>query len=289
MRDILLQSMDGDGGVDLHAHTTFSDGHWEPEHLVHDAAALNIRVLAVTDHDTVAGLARVRAAADLESIAFIPGLEVTLSHRERPYHLLCYDVDPEAAVWSDVESRRRLGQQRYYRRLLELIREAGYAVRDEDVLQEGGEYRQHAATGALRAAGYANSYAAAQRLLQSLHIKYPFELLSIDSYYLAERMEPGDALCVIAHAAREETGVCAPATSRDLGELKEVLPLVGLETYHPYHSEADVAHCLDLCAEHRLSPTAGSDAHGAIVNRPLHAHSADLSRQVLEMISERWT
>src|SRR5207237_8896691 len=111
----------------------------------------------------------------------------------------------------------------------------------------------------------------------------------LDSYVLAELLEPGEALCVVAHAARTERGVCVRATSQDVGELKQMLPLVGLEAYHPYHSQADITYCLDLCTEHQLVTTTASDAHGWKVRRPPRAHPADLSRQLLEMIHERWS
>jgi hypothetical protein len=62
-----------------------------------------------------------------------------------------------------------------------------------------------------------------------------------------------------------------------------------LEAYHPYHSQRDVAHCLDLCAEHDLATTAGSDAHGWNVRRPPRTHPASQSRRVLELVRERWS
>jgi len=289
MRNVLEQAMRGEGGVDLHSHTTYSDGHWRPEDLVRDAASLGIRVLAVTDHDTVAGLDEAAEAAEKHGIALIPGIEVTLQHSESAYHLLCYDVDPQSEVWIELQGERKRREQQYYRGVLQMIRDAGYMVQDEDVLREDGTFQAHPATGALRAAGYAESYESALALLNSLKLRYPYELLAIDSGYLAEILPRDQALCVIAHAGRAQPGVCVKATSRDVRELKERLPLVGLESFHPYHSAADVAHCVELCAEHGLGTTAGSDAHGWNVKRPPRPHPADQSLRLLEMVRERWT
>lgn len=289
MREVLEEVIRGQGGADLHAHTTHSDGHWRPEDLVADAVSLGIRALAVTDHDTVSALAEAEEAAARWRIALIPGIEVTLRHGDSPYHLLCYDVDPLAEAWAQVRRERRRGEERYYRRLLQMIRDRGYGVREEDVLQADGTFRPHPATGALQAAGYADSYEAALALLQSLDLPYPYQLLAVDSHYLAELLAPDDALCVIAHAGRAQMGVCVQATSGHVAQLKELLPLVALEAYHPYHSETDVAHCLQLCAEHGLATTAGSDAHGWNVNRPPRSHPASLSLRLLEAIRERWT
>ncbi len=288
MRDLLEQTLRGEGGVDLHSHTVHSDGNWRPAELVRDAAALGIRVLAVTDHDTTSGLAEAAAAAAQHGVALIPGIEVTLQHAGSAYHLLCYDVDPADPAWAEVRRLRQEGEQRYYRRLLELIRAAGYAVRDEDVLLPDGSYPPHAATGALRAGGYADTQEAAARLLGSLQLPYPYELLALDSRDLAELLPRDGALCVIAHAGRAQPGVCVKATSGDVAALKEMLPLVALEVYHPYHTPADVAHCLDLCAEHGLVTTAGSDAHGWNVQRPPRAHPASQSLRLLELVHERW-
>ncbi len=288
MRDLLEQTIRGEGGVDLHSHTVHSDGHWRPAELVRDVAALGIRVLAVTDHDTVSGLAEAAEAAAQHGVALISGIEVTLQHEGNAYHLLCYDVDPSAKVWAEVGRLRREGEQRYYRRLLEMIRAAGYAVRDEDVLQADGRYPPHAATGALQAAGYAASPESAARLLSSLQLHYPYQLLAIDSRDLADLLPRDGALCVIAHAGRAQTGVCVKAASHDVGALKQMLPLVGLEAYHPYHTPSDVAHCLGLCAEHGLGTTAGSDAHGWNVQRPPRAHAASQALRLLELVRERW-
>src|SRR5262245_26251812 len=115
MLDILDQALSGEVGVDLHSHTTYSDGQWSPAGLVGDAAGVGIRVLAVTDHDNILGLAEAATEARQRGLALIPGVEVTLLHRKSLYHLLCYDVDPGDPAWAEVRRHREEGNRPYYR------------------------------------------------------------------------------------------------------------------------------------------------------------------------------
>ena len=80
--------------VDLHLHTTWSDGRWEPRRVVDEAAAHGLAAIAVTDHDVVDGLAEARKAADEHGIAFLDGVELTADWDGRTVHMLGYGIDP---------------------------------------------------------------------------------------------------------------------------------------------------------------------------------------------------
>ncbi|MDQ3071252.1 MAG: PHP domain-containing protein, partial [Acidobacteriota bacterium] len=76
--------------IDLHLHTTASDGHLAPDALVARVASAGVRVLAVTDHDTVAGLDRASAAASARGLRLVPGIEITAVEDGRDIHVLGY-------------------------------------------------------------------------------------------------------------------------------------------------------------------------------------------------------
>ena len=87
--------------IDLHLHTTASDGRSSPEELIRRADAAGITTLAVTDHDTTAGIAAARAAAAPLGIAVVPGIEITAVHNGKDVHMLGYFIDeahPELAA-----------------------------------------------------------------------------------------------------------------------------------------------------------------------------------------------
>jgi len=80
---------------DLHTHSWFSDGHYSPTDLVERAQAQGVRVLALTDHDTTAGIAEARAACDARSIRLIPGVEVSVTWEKKTIHVLGLGIDPD--------------------------------------------------------------------------------------------------------------------------------------------------------------------------------------------------
>ncbi|GAA0790629.1 PHP domain-containing protein [Marinobacterium sediminicola] len=90
---------------DLHMHSTASDGALSPAELVEQAAENSIRCLALTDHDTLAGLKEAQIAADRLGIRFIPGVELTCLWNKRTLHLLGLGIDPDYEGWRDYESR----------------------------------------------------------------------------------------------------------------------------------------------------------------------------------------
>jgi 3',5'-nucleoside bisphosphate phosphatase len=103
--------MSEEAGIDLHTHSHCSDGALAPEDLVERAAAAGVRMLALTDHDTLAGLAQARAAAERIGIRLVPGVEISASWRHQSIHVLGLWIDPasaalRAALDAQVERRR---------------------------------------------------------------------------------------------------------------------------------------------------------------------------------------
>ncbi|HEU4707838.1 MAG TPA: PHP domain-containing protein, partial [Methylophilaceae bacterium] len=81
--------------IDLHSHSTVSDGSLTPVELVAHAASRGVKVLALTDHDDVAGLVEAQQAASQHAIQFIPGVEISVTWRRRTLHIVGLKVDPE--------------------------------------------------------------------------------------------------------------------------------------------------------------------------------------------------
>ena len=101
------------GQVDLHCHSSASDGILSPEALVSRAKLAGVTLLALTDHDTVAGLAAAQAAADQENIALLPGIELTARWGRQVVHIVGLNIDPaSAAMGVAIDTRDQLRDQR---------------------------------------------------------------------------------------------------------------------------------------------------------------------------------
>lgn len=254
--------------IDLHSHTTESDGTLDPTALVEMAAAIPLEALGITDHDTFAGYDQARAAAEAHHLELVCGIELStkldVDHRKRAssVHLLGYF--PDAAPTTEFRSwLKTMQESRWDRnaRLAVRLRELGLDIRLEEVRQLGRSMtgRPHFAR-LLRQKGYVKT-------LQEAFDHYLDE--SAPGY--VERLEPGflDAVARI----RQAGGVSSLAhpvrlAGRDpilelrlIGQLAG-MGLMGIEAYHSDHSSEDTARYLDYARKFGLAVTGGSDFHG---------------------------
>src|SRR4051812_27617314 len=125
--------------IDLHSHTTASDGQHTPDELVQLALAAGVTHLAVTDHDTVAGLARARAAASARGLEIVHGIELSAFLFRREVHVLGHFVDPTFADLQAFSARLRVERDSRMRQMVEKMKGLGYPVTMEDVLAIAGE------------------------------------------------------------------------------------------------------------------------------------------------------
>ncbi len=243
--------------IDLHSHTTASDGELSPEDLLARARAAGVTTLAVTDHDTVKGLARARAAADAQGIRLVPGIEVSTESDGREIHILGHFVDPAEpglASFSD-----RLGDERAERmgRMVQRMNELGFPITFEEVerIAAGAHLgRPHLAL-ALLARGYVRSSREAfDRFLGD----------GKPGYVSRFRLGVEDAIAMI-HRAGGTATLAHPGSSKVSTYTLERLTragLDGLEVFHPDHVPSQRDAFLRQAGGLDLVPTAGSDFHG---------------------------
>jgi predicted metal-dependent phosphoesterase TrpH len=284
----LTTLLDVDGAVDLHCHSRCSDGDWEPAALVEDAQRLGLQLLSLTDHDTIAGQAPARGAAERLGVLWLPGMEVSLMVETRLYHVLCYDYDPASPTWATFAEQRRARLERYYLDLFAQLAYRGYPVAPDLARNNDGQIVHGGLAHAVHHSGYAPSVEAAHQLIRSLGLHHPVEITYQPVEEFGQLLRPGEAVFSVAHPARQEPGVSVRLSEEDLRYLSQHLPLVALEAHHPYHSAADVAAYTELAHKYGLAVTCGSDAHGARHRRPLRLHPASQGRAFLELIRDRW-
>lgn len=245
--------------VDLHTHSTASDGIYAPARLLQLASEAGLRVLALTDHDTTNGIAEAAQAARTLGIDFIPGLELNTDTSGGEVHVLGYFPEFEHPAFQSALKTLRDARVRRGERMVEQLNENGIAISWERVreIAQGTVGRPHVAR-ALMEAGYVQSIGEAfDKYIGKGCVGYVprYHLSPVDATRL---IDSTNGLPVIAH----------PLNLPGLPTLREWLPelcaagLVGLETYYGPYTEADERELHSLAGEYDLIPTGGTDFHG---------------------------
>lgn len=250
--------------IDLHTHTTFSDGTLTPTQLVEEAATLGLSALAVTDHDTVDGLPEALAAGERLGVRVVPGVEINCEHEQVTLDVLGYFL---AGAPND-ELERELAELRRYRDarnelILERLAALGYPIDADDLARAAGGGavgRPHIGDAMVRQ-GYVGSVSEAfQRFLKRGAPAW------VDRRRLALRpairlLRASGGLPVIAHPGIIRTD--AAGLEHIVREAAR-LGLAGLEVLYPLHDAHTVAFCAALAERYALAPTGGSDYHGRV-------------------------
>jgi predicted metal-dependent phosphoesterase TrpH len=247
------------GVIDLHLHTTASDGSFEPAALVALAWGAGIRTMSVTDHDTVAGIQRAAAQAAEHGIAFVPGIEITAVLGERDIHILGYFIDPENAPLNTFLRHQRADRVRRVSAMADRLAALGKPI-DGDALRSECE----AAGG--RAVGRPM---VARALVQAGHVadmRQAFERWIGDgkaAYVARQGATPTQVIAMISEAGGLASLAHPGLLRRDtlIPELVDA-GLAALEAYHSDHDAKTTEHYLGIARTHDLAVSGGSDYHG---------------------------
>lgn len=244
--------------IDLHLHTTASDGRSSPEQLVRTAAAAGITTLAVTDHDTTAGVAAARVAAGAVGVEVVMGIEITAVLDGRDVHILGYFFDDTYPELVTFLAAQREDRRRRVDAIVERLTALGAPVDYRAIAKQAED--SHKAIGrpaiarALVAAGHARD------------VQDAFDRFLADgrpAFISRQGAPPGEVIALLKRAG----GVASFAHPGKLG-LDAVLPglaaagLTGLEVFHPDHDADAVQKYSAIAAALNLTPTGGSDYHG---------------------------
>ena len=243
--------------LDLHVHSTASDGSWSPEAVVRGAAEGGLDVLALTDHDTSAGFGAAASTGRELNVQVIPAIEVSSSHIRRSVHVLGYFIDPEAPALVAHSGRAVNRREERMRETLHLLVGEGVKVSYAAVEEQAGPDRvmigrPHLAK-ALVKAGYVSSVPEAfNRLIGDDRPAFvPTQLLS-----------PADAVELILASGGVPIWAHPPSDLVDalLPNLLEA-GLRGLEVYRPRHWQKYIPRYEDICRSAGLLMSGGSDWH----------------------------
>ncbi|MBI2239057.1 MAG: PHP domain-containing protein, partial [Actinobacteria bacterium] len=250
------------GGIDLHAHTTFSDGTFTPsEELVKLALERDLSVLAVTDHDTTGGLPEAAVAAEGTGLEIVPGVEFSAEYRGASLHVLAYWIDPEDSEFQAELTRLRDSRLRRAELMVERLQELGYPISFERVREIAAGapiIRPHIAQAMVEAGIVPTEKAAFDRFIADggpAHVP-KHALHPLDAVDLIRR---AGGACVLAHPGMWAGDRSVPD---DLIDAMAGRGMAGLEVDHPDHTDEQRERYREMAERLGLVVTGGSDCHG---------------------------
>lgn len=249
--------------VDLQTHSTCSDGTLQPAEIVRRAEQVGLAAVALTDHDTVAGLEAFQEAGRGRDVETIPGIELSTRVNRQDVDVLGYLVDPTEEKLLHVAEKAREYRRERAPRMLDRLEDLGAPVDREVVDEKAGD----AAVGRPHIA---------QAMVQAGHVDTVDEAFAEyigedrPGYVPKKRLDPPEAIDAI-HAAGGVAVFAHPSHVHPaaFGHVLEALVEAGIDGIEVWHSDADRTHerfFTEQAAKHDLIRTGGSDFHGA--NKP---------------------
>lgn len=252
--------------IDLHTHSTCSDGTLSPSELIRNAKELGITAISLCDHDTTDGIYEAQSQAKISGIMFIPGLEISAEFSPGTMHILGYFINPDYPELIEKLKEVRMARKERNPKIVDRLNALGMKVSMEEIASKarsGIIGRPHFAA-TLFEKGYVKTMQEAFDL---------YLAKGMPAYVAKFRLSPKDAIGII----NDSDGIAVLAHPiqlkiEDRGILYDMIKqlvsfgLQGIEVYYQSHSKSDMDIYLSAAKEFHLLATGGSDFHGS--NRP---------------------
>lgn len=249
--------------ADLHLHTYFSDGTYTPEELVGHGVRHNLKGMALTDHDTVEGCARMAVACAAAGIEFVPASELTAEIHDTELHILGYFLDTAHPRLLSELAKFQLVRQNRIREMVARLNKLNIPLRAETVFaiancQAPG--RPHVGRALVQEGFCATLDEAFDRFLKR----------NRPAWVPKEKISARDAITLI-HEAGGLAVMAHPGLNRNDHIIPELVAfgMDGIECFHTKHSTSMSEHYLMIADQHHLLITGGSDCHGMNKGKPL--------------------
>jgi hypothetical protein len=269
------------GDIDLHVHTTASDGSISPADTVRAAAERGVTLLGITDHDTTIGIAEAQETARDTGVTVVPGVELSCDLESVEVHVLGYFVQPGGeALETGLRELREYRDQRN-EQILEKLAALGAPVsaqRVQEIAGSGSVGRPHIAFAMVEAGHVATITDAFHRYLAR---KKPA--------YLPRRLLTPARASEIIHQAGGLSALAHPAKIKSETIIADALAvgMDAVEVYHCDHSGHDVETFLALARSHNLLVVGGTDSHGPHSDRPIAIGSVTIPEWVGDELLKR--
>jgi hypothetical protein len=244
--------------VDLHIHSNYSDGKFSPGELVEKAVKIGLKVMAISDHDSVNGIpSAVEAAGAFPQLTFIPGVEISTDVERGEIHVLGYFIDYKKPDLLTTLQEMRESRLNRAKKMVNKLASLGVKIEWERVLQiaQGSAVGRPHIAQAMQEKGYISSFKEAF---------YKYIGRDGPAYVEREKMTPAEAVKLIINAGGQAV-FAHPITYRDyeIAIIDMVTAgLVGVEAYYNNSTAEDIRNVLSLADKYNLIPTGGSDYHG---------------------------
>ncbi|WP_428561859.1 MAG: PHP domain-containing protein [Solidesulfovibrio sp. DCME] len=247
--------------IDLHTHTTASDGSLSPADLVALAARKGLAAVAITDHDTLAGLPEARAAGEAHGLDVVAGVELSVADGDRGVHLLGLFLPDREGPLADALAYLRERRHNRNRLILDKLRELGVPVEYKAVtaLAKGAVGRPHIAQ-ALLDMGVVTSFKEAFGRYLGAHGRAYVPKDKLPLARAVELIHAEGGLASLAHPYM--LGLAGPALAEAVGRYRDA-GLDAIEALYTEHSQAQTLEYLALSRRFGLAVSGGSDFHGA--------------------------
>jgi|CXWL01.1.fsa_nt_gi predicted metal-dependent phosphoesterase TrpH len=286
-------SLVADAAIDLHLHTTYSDGTWTPEQLLDYLVQEQFGLVAITDHD------RADTAATLQQLALdkhqplLVAAEMTtlwkdelsgkdeMSGLDNMTDLLCFGFDPGPNALNDLAQDLLRRQRENTQEVYENLQRKGYTFPQEPdalatLLEQPSPQQPHALVALLKRHGFGTGQPSAGRIVLEAGVTFAMSDLAA----VVEAAHQSGAVCLIAHPGHKDGFVTYD--SQMLDKLRQDIPIDGLEIYHPKHTPDQTEMYLAYAQRHHLLISSGSDSHKP--EKPPIKYRAELSRGLLERL-----
>ncbi len=277
-------SLAADAAIDLHLHTTYSDGRWTVEPLLDYLLGEQFGLAAITDHDRVDMIAAIQQLALDKHLPVLVGVEMSSTWKGELTDLLCYGFDPNHNALNDLAQDLLRRQQENTRQVYENLQRQGYALSPDGlsaVLAKPSSEQPHALIALLKEHGYGLGDPSAGTLVWEAGCTFVlYGFATNEPAAVVEAAHRSGGVCLLAHPGHEDGFVTYDVQLLD--QFRQEAPIDGLEVYHPLHTPAQTAMYREYAQKHNLLVSSGSDSHKP--DKPPIKYRAELSRGLLERV-----
>lgn len=260
--------------IDLHIHTTSSDGSDEPAEILIKAQQAGLKYISITDHDSIGAYKKLRGLkiSDYFGGHIIPGCEFSVAHNGKPIEVLAYGIDLDTICAAGIVSDERFleRENEYLQKLMSACKNLGLAYTDQLVIKSGKYFATQVLHADLKKYPRNEAYFT-KEVWESVNAFYrtcvnnpksPFFLDQMRNYptvqEAADLIRKAGGKSFLAHLY----GYYVEDHVEFLDSIVSIGALDGIECYHSLHSLDRTTHLLDYCREHQLLVSGGSDYHG---------------------------
>jgi len=272
-------SLAADAVIDLHLHTTYSDGSWMPEPLLDHLHREGFNLAAVTDHDRADTTKTIQQLALDRHLPVLVAVEMSTTWKGEMVDLLCFGFEPDRTALNDLAQDLLHRQQENTRQVCDSLQRQGYAFPPDAlsaILAKPSSQQPHAIVALLKEYGDDLDGSSVGKILMTAGCAFMMN----DPAAVAEAAHQDGAVCLLAHPGREDGFVTFDVELLD--KFRQVAPIDGLEVYYPMHTPAQTEMYQEYAQRHCLLTSAGSDSHGP--DKPPIKYRAELSRGLLERV-----